>query len=1125
MFMEAGGRLFSASDLNAWLGCRHATFLDLSGRDVPEEDGEADPQLELLKKKGLEHEERHLASLIASGREIFLVEPRAPLGERVAQTLQAMRDGADAIYQGALLERPWHGYADFLIRVDGRTRFGRHGYEVVDTKLAREPQPKHVLQLCVYAKLLTAAQGEAPALVHLVLGDRREVSFPFAHFVHYAELAQHRLETFAGTPPKDSFGEPCGHCPFCRWQSHCESEWERVDHLSLVANIDKRQIAKLKAAGIDSMKRLANLSAGDAVKALHEDTLARLRQQARLQDHKRRTGENKCEPLAQQPGKGFARLPKPDPGDLFFDMEGDPLAEDGLEYLFGFAFVEDGVQRFQAFWGHSRAEEGRAFEQALDFITARLRRYPRAHVYHYASYEETALKRLSLLHGTREAEIDDLLRGHRLVDLFRVVREAIRVSEPSYSIKNLEHFYMEAREGEVRGGGESIVVYEQWRELGDPALLQQIQEYNATDCRSTQLLRDWLLTLRPRDMPWYAPQAEPADPGKEEERNEAQARLAAMRTQLLDGVGDKEKPFRELVSQLLEFHRREGKPQWWMMFHRREMEEYELIDDAECLAGLARDAKKKPEPDKQSLIHWYRFPAQDFKLREGDTPLRADTGESTGTIWKLDENAGQVALRIGKARELPDRFSLIPAGPIGSVVLRKALYRYAEAVAAKTDRYAAITSFLKKEPPAVKGIARGAPLIEGDTTLKKAVDIIGGLKSSYLLVQGPPGAGKTFTAAHAIVELLARGNRVGVSSNSHKAIVTLLKQVEEVAIRRGVKFRGVKKCSDDDHGVDGRIIEDVRSNKEVFEGNYQLIAGTAWLFACEELDQALDTMFIDEAGQVSIANVVAMGVSARNLVLVGDQMQLAQPTQGVHPGESGCSALDFSLGERATVPPDLGIFLDRTRRMHPDVCRFVSDAFYDARLLPEPGNEKQRLVLRKNADEVLAPAGLRFVEVEHAGCSQKSEIEAERVTAVYTSLLKQRWIDLEGREAAIGFKDILVVSPYNMQVDLLRRMLPERALVGTVDKFQGQQAAAVLISMATSSAEESPRGIDFLFSRNRLNVAISRAHCFAAIFANPRLLEATCRTIDQLRLVDTLCWAKLYSDAAANASVAPAAGR
>jgi uncharacterized protein len=1113
MFIESGRILFSATDLNAWLGCRHATFLDLralNGGEKPEEGGDA--QLALVAQKGIEHEERYVEFLRASGKNVVAIETRGNLPQRVAETQRAMQGGAEVIYQAAFLDVPWNGSADFLIRVGGGSRFGNYSYEPADTKLARSPKPKHVLQLCVYSRMLAGVQGCAPANIRLVLGDMREETWPLAHFVHYAELAQRRLQDFAAGPPHVSTAETCAHCHLCRWLAHCEAEWERIDHLSRVANIRRDQIAKLRIGGINTMRALGALPDGAPIARLQQETLARLRQQARLQTTNLDTGRNIHELLAPAPGKGFARLPRPDPGDLFFDMEGDPLFENGLEYLFGFAFREGTEIAFQAFWGHSREEEKRAFEHAMDFIGARLAAHPDAHIYHYASYEQSAFNRLSILHGTREAELDNLLRRHKFVDLYRVVREATRVSEPSYSIKNLEKFYMAAREGEVASGGDSIVAYEQWRELQDPALLQEIEDYNATDCRSTLGLREWLLTLRPKGTRWFDGAEEALDPEREEARDEAERVRAAMTARLCDGAPEGETKFRELVSQLLEFHRREAKPQYWAMFHRQEMSDEELVDDAECLGGLQRSAP--PLPDKRSTINAYSFPAQDFKLREGDKPKLAESLAPAGTIFSLDETNRTVQLRIGNTQpELPDALSLIPAGPITTKELRAAIYRYAATIASGENSYGALTGLLRKQPPRVTGVRPGEPIVDGETTLDKAVAAICALKNSTLIVQGPPGTGKTYTASHAIVELLDRGKRVGVSSNSHKAILKLLEEVEAVARTRKVKFRGVKKCSGDDHELErATFIENVHKSDEVFAGNYQLIAGTAWLFARDELDRQLDYMFIDEAGQVSLANVIAMGVAARNIVLIGDQMQLAQPTQAVHPGESGSSSLEFALGEHATVPPELGIFLPRTRRLHPDVCRFVSEAFYDGRLQPQNGNEKQRLVLGRNSDPALAATGLRFVAVEHTECGQKSEAEAARLAATYKSLLKQRWIDRHGKEAPIGMNDILVVSPYNMQVDELRRRLPDDARVGTVDKFQGQEAPAVLISMATSSGEESPRGIDFLFSRNRLNVAISRARCLAAIFASPRLLEATCTTVDQLRLVDALCRAKLYSD-------------
>jgi superfamily I DNA and/or RNA helicase len=429
-----------------------------------------------------------------------------------------------------------------------------------------------------------------------------------------------------------------------------------------------------------------------------------------------------------------------------------------------------------------------------------------------------------------------------------------------------------------------------------------------------------------------------------------------------------------------------------------------------------------------------------------------------------------------------------------------------------TDANPAITAILTKAAPLVSSIAPGAPLISAAADpLAGAISAICGLNNSYMLVQGPPGSGKTYTSSHAIVELIARGKRVGVSSNSHKAINNLLKAVEEEASRRRITFCGAKKYGTDDQRFGGTSIENVKTNAEI-QPHHQLVAGTAWLFARPEFDQAFDHVFIDEAGQVSLPNIVAIGVSARNIVLVGDQMQLAQPLQGVHPGNSGCSALEHLLGELATVPPERGIFLATTRRMHPDVCRFISDAVYEGRLLPDEKNARQALILASGADPVLAPSGIRFVPVIHEGCAQKSEPEATRIREMYASLLRQQWTDEDGATRPIGSRDILVVSPYNIQVNHLKAVLPQGALVGTVDKFQGQEAPVVLISMATSSVDDVPRNLEFLFSRNRLNVAISRARSLAVIFASPKLLEIPCRTIEQMRLVNTFCWAKAYAD-------------
>lgn len=1117
MLRYGGQTLYSASDLVNFMGCAHATVLDVGNLVAPASFAPDDENAVLLQEKGIEHERAYLETLRAAGRSIAEISSDGTLERRAQATLEAMQAGYDVVYQGAFLIGQWHGYSDFLLKRDDiSSSFGDFAYDVADTKLARSAKPKHVLQLCVYADMLRAVQGVAPPSMHVVLGSGEIVTLPTSSLIHYFSIARDRFEHFAAAVPENSAGDPCGHCTFCRWSDRCTAEWEAADHLSIVAGMGRSHRSALRQAGIDSIGALAALPGDTKIPGMQAGTVAKLSAQARLQAHQRQTGEGRIERLEAVPGRGFARLPQPDEGDMFFDMEGDPLFEGGLEYLFGLVALDQGEDRFHAFWAHDRENEKIAFEQAIDFMTARLARHPLAHIYHYASYEETALKRLAMYHGTREQEVDDLLRGDRLVDLYKVVAEAIRTSEPRYSIKNMEAFYLPGgRQGAVKTAGDSIVIYERWRRVGGDALLAEIADYNEIDCRSTRLCRDWLLSLRPNDAPWFTGRTlAPADPVKVAAREEADERTRQLAQAL---IAAEEAPWRRLLVDLLEFHRREAKPSWWAMFARQEMDADALLDDAECLADLQPHPTLRPWADKKSVVYPFTFPPQDFKMKVGDKPLRSGTLEPAGEIMSLDEDAGMIELKLGPSRStIEPGTALIPEGPVGDKVLRAAVHRYAQSVAIGEKRYAAVTAILRRERPKLAVRASGQAIVpEGMDATDGAIEALSLLDDSYLLVQGPPGAGKTYTSAEAIVALLAAGKRIGVASNSHKAINNLLKDVEAKTSARGLRYRGMKKSSREDQilGSDGWIDDVVGGSGSGVSAHHQLVAGTAWLFAREDLDSALDYLFVDEAGQVSLANIIAMGTAARNIVLVGDQMQLSQPIKGTHPGGSGRSALEHLLEGHATVPTDQGVFLPISRRMHPDLCGFISSAVYEGRLEAEATTTRQCINVDVAADPAaLAATGLRFVEVDHDGRTQRSPEEAERLAITYRALLGTSWTDRHGERHEIGTQDILVVSPYNMQVELLRRTLPEGARVGTVDKFQGQEAPVVLISMATSSGDDLPRNIEFLYSRNRLNVAISRARCLAVIFANARLLEIPCSTIAQMELVDGLCWAKQFAN-------------
>ena len=280
-----------------------------------------------------------------------------------------------------------------------------------------------------------------------------------------------------------------------------------------------------------------------------------------------------------------------------------------------------------------------------------------------------------------------------------------------------------------------------------------------------------------------------------------------------------------------------------------------------------------------------------------------------------------------------------------------------------------------------------------------------------------------------------------------------------------------------------------------------LLAGTAWLFTREEMEDAdLDTLFVDEAGQVSLADALALGTCARNVVLLGDPQQLGQVSQGIHPEGAAASVLEHLMGAEDTVPPDRGLFLSHTWRMHPDVCRFISQTSYEGRLDSMPQCERQRI-----DSPGLAGTGLRWLPVEHEGNRGSSVEEADRIAAELELLFKGTFTDFKGRERRLTWEDVLIVTPYNAQVRLLRAQLGPHARIGTVDKFQGQEAPVVIFSMATSSGDDMPRNVDFLYSRNRLNVAVSRAQALAVLAASPNLLEIRCSTIEQMRMVNALC--------------------
>ncbi|HEY2704908.1 MAG TPA: TM0106 family RecB-like putative nuclease [Candidatus Dormibacteraeota bacterium] len=1120
MHLIDGTLVLSATDLTGFLACEHLTELDRAvaeGR-IPAAVRDDDPELELLRRRGDAHEQGHLESLRAEGRTVVEI-PRGTstlegLYEWEALTVAAMRAGAGVIFQAAFFDGRWHGRADFLLRVEEPSDLGSWSYEVADTKLARSLKAAALLQTAEYSLQVERIQGRAPRHLHIVLGDGRTERCAVADVVAYHRAARRRLEEVVDGSPRATYPERVEHCRVCRWADGCAERRRVDDHLSFVAGMRRDQIRRLEAAGVRTLQSLAVTL--PVVPGMSEDALGNLHAQAALQLRQRADGVMRHE--LRPPGDGahgLAALPEPSPGDLFFDMEGDPWACDtGLEYLFGITEVVDGAPRYHAFWGHDREGERRAFEQLVDLVVARLQRDPSLHVYHYAAYELSALRRLAGQHATREDEVDRLLRGGVLVDLYRVVRQGVRVSAESYGLKSLEPLFMPRRHGAITDGGSSIVEYERWLENRDPAILDAIAEYNAADCESTWRLRGWLEERRAEleaQTGAPPPRPEPADgaPSEEVARESEEARELAGRLLARRSGGPEADAATRLLAGLLDWHRREDRPAWWAYYARLAMADDQLHEDPDSIAGLTFDGVAGTLGSSE--LHRYRFdPAQEFTIRVGDRPVDPATRRSPGEVAEIDGERGVLVLRRWpSARAQPHPRALVSGGPIPTTALRRALRRTGEWVALHgidaPGPHRAARDLLLRRPPRVAGHRDGDPLRRGgetpvDAGRRLALD----LDAGCLPVQGPPGSGKTYTAARMILDLLRQGRSVGITAMSHRAIGNLLDEVCRHAEQSGVEITAVQKadehqrCASDVVRCAGSVAEVVAALAE----GPAVVAGTAWLFCHETMEGAVDTLVVDEAGQVSLANVVATAGAARNLVLCGDPQQLRQPVQGTHPEGADRSALEHLLAGERTVADGRGLFLDSTWRMHPDVCAFVSEAFYDGRLSGRAECARQAVTAPPPFDG----AGVRYLPVVHEGNRVTSPEEVAAVRDVVDLLLREgRWTDRRGHRRPITLDDILVVAPYNAHVNRLQDALPPGARVGTVDRFQGQEAPVVIYTMATSSGDDQRRSMDFLYSLNRLNVAISRAQAMAVLVCSPALLGVHCRTADQLTLANALC--------------------
>jgi predicted RecB family nuclease len=1095
---------FWESEFVSWMDRFH---LEYPGTYIKDAD---DSMKKVLQSHGHQHEASTIARKTAAGLKICTIDTKSATAYE--DTVAAMTSGVDIIYQARLQKAPFSGWADFLIRAadnSGASKLGGYHYEVWDTKLSSKMKPYFILQLAAYAEMLAEVQGVRPEHIGIILGNGDEHRLRLDdYYFYYLEVKQAFLnwqENFDPTKRPD----PEAYRQFSHWQSEAKKIITAQDALIQVAHLNTTQAKTLKKSGIMTMTQLAG-TAVTTVPRIADAVFAHLKIQAKLQLSSR--GKERPDFLirTENPQAGLYRLPKESAGDVFFDIEGFPLAQDGLEYLWGNTYIEAGKKCFKDFWAHNAAEEKKALEDFIDWVYARWKKHPDMHIYHYANYEIAVLRRLMGRYATKEHQVDQLLRNEVFVDLYAVVRHGLFIGEPRYSIKNIEHLYRGKRQGEVTDGGASVEFYQHWlatqdgKTWEDSKYLKAIREYNIDDCDSTMELVIWLREQQTiHKIPTALPRTYSEAPASEaQDLNELREQLESRKIDF---------PEAELLSHLTDFYRREDKPMWWKFFDRLAELPEELYYDADCLSGLS--AYDTAESQGRKYRRVYAFDKnQESKLTADDKVVHQFDPTKNVEVEDICFDRGFVALSGKTLEHLPDQLTVVPHDYINKAALRKSLLEFCSNWLANPKCKNAVTAFLRRSLPRLNEHSAGTPIVSDEDIINSAIKAVLNMDHATLCIQGPPGTGKTYTAEHLILALVEKGFRIGVTSNSHKAINNLLIRAANRCHEAKFKTGFCKVSSREETEIDEHpLIDTVNSAKDLnITEQLQVIGGTAWAFASDTLAGRLDYLFVDEAGQMSIANLIAVSRATKNIVIMGDQMQLAQPIQGSHPMESGLSVLDYYLQDHPTIPNELGIFLPTSFRMHSDICDFISQAVYENRLKNAPECQKQAIDIA-GSKHLVKKTGISFIPVDHEGNLQSSEEECEVIAEIYSDLLGRSYTNSKGEVRSITSDDILIVAPYNLQVRKIQAALGNRARVGSVDKFQGQEAPVVILSMCCSDASNSHRGIEFLFSKNRLNVAISRAQIAAIVVGHPRLAMTHASSVEQIAQINMFCMMKAFA--------------
>ena len=1124
-------RLLTPTIVTGWLDCEYTLQRWMSG-----ESGNAGlgKFAELVTLKGLDHELERLQDFERQGLRVRPEFERPEWGQSydLPEVKMAMEsEDFDLLYQVPLEHQGMRGIADFLRRrEDAAPGFSR--WEPVDAKLARtEGKPGHLLQLCFYASAIEEIEGAPPEFIYLSLGSKHLQPFRYSDFAPYWRRVRGHLKGAleAGPDVIEPPADRCGFCDYCNHHGECSKRWKKEDSLVRVAMISKAEREALRGMDLGTAAALAE--ADDEALVEVNPKLLRRKRQASLQKRTEEQGSGlppqftRTAPDSDDPddrwGRGIEKLPMSDAGDVFFDIEGHPLwkSERGLVFLFGLLVKADDEWIYQrpVLWAEDEDEERSAAEQLISFIEERRSEYPDMHVYHYNHTERTVLKAI-VAGSSYEDRLEELIDSGCFVDLFSdVMRNAFQVGVESYSLKEIEKVVGYRRATEIEAGSGAVLKFDEYLTNGSQELRAEIEAYNEDDVRATLGVRDWILSQRVPDDPWR--EATTAEKHDEWVHPSADV-VDALKARTDD-------PQAQLLAELRHYWSREYVAYRSDKILTLEGDPADLTAADDSLAGLVITDVEIGESSSKTDKEWsvkfsFSYPDQAAAEVKDARTWHFKIGESLVTSSQvgidLDACSGWFKVNLDE-----------PWGEVGASLTVSDHVDTGSLLNALTDVARVHLGWDPSSPDVLvrnvwsELLGRGLPKFRSgrgladswvDDRVKDAGEKSLDLDGSYLFIQGPPGAGKTYTGSRIALELAKKGMTVGVASVANKTVENFTDAVLE-ARELDADAAAVTIGRSDSSALKGRTKESVRvwqSHDDVFSKGKKdgphpqcaITGGTLRLFTGSTARQVgFDYLIIDEAGQVPLAEALAISACAKNVIVLGDPQQLPQVAQASHDGGSGSSIMQYLIGEGASViDRDRGILLDKSYRMHPNVCEFVSRTFYGGQLSAADGCSKISL-------EPVG-AGLSWLPVKHQGCSNSSEVEAEKVRDLIIELLGAEFRDRDGTQMPLeAIEDhFIVVTPYNAQKRLIRKYLegdsrtrPLSGSVGTVNKFQGREAAVVIYSMTSSTQEDVVRGAGFLFSRERFNVAVSRAKARAYVIANEELLDGRAKSVEMMRLM------------------------